>query len=68
MASNMGWTVRSGLRVMAKEYAIASVVFAVISWEIPSIAGDNLKQVGMIVGVYLRSLFIVMPWACKFSS
>ncbi len=53
---------------MAKEYAIASVVFAVISWEIPSIAGDNLKQVGMIVGVYLRSLFIVMPWACKFSS
>jgi hypothetical protein len=62
MASDMGWTITSGLRAMTKDYATAAVVFAVISWAMPSIAGDNLKQAGMIIGVYLGALFIVMPF------
>jgi hypothetical protein len=62
MASDMGWAVTPGLRAMTEHYAAAAVAFAVISWALPSIAGDNLKQAGMIIGVYLGALFIVMPF------
>ncbi|MDP6967772.1 MAG: hypothetical protein QGG88_01510 [Gammaproteobacteria bacterium] len=62
MAADMSWTVTPGLTAMAEHMAAAAIGFAVISWVMPSLAGDNIKQAGMIMGVYLGALFIIMPF------
>ena len=54
------WVLTPNLESMAQFLSVPMFGIGVISWMMPSWAGDNLKQVGMVMGVYLNIVFIAI--------
>lgn len=55
-----GWELTPNLQSMFQFISVCFLILGVISWMLPTWASDNLKQVGMVVGVGLNALFLAI--------
>ena len=55
-----GWTLTPDMESFAQVTSVVMLALGIVSWNAPSWVGDNLKRVGMILGVYINALFIVI--------
>ena len=59
-ASGPGWEVTPNAISFGQVMSIPMIALGIISWNAPAWVGDNLKKVGMILGVYINILFIAV--------
>ena len=55
-----GWTLTPDMISFAQVTSVVLLALGIVSWNAPAWVGDNLKRVGMILGVYVNALFIVV--------
>lgn len=55
-----GWESSTAIEVLMQTMGAMMLAFAVIFWQMPTYAGDNLKKAGMLFGVGMNSLFVVV--------
>ena len=55
-----GWTLTDNLESLMQILSIPMLGIGVLAWNAPSWVGDNLKKVGMFLGVYVNILFIAV--------
>ena len=55
-----GWTLTPDMESFAQVTSVVLLALGIVSWNAPSWVGDNLKKVGMILGVYINVLFIAI--------
>jgi len=55
-----GWVLTPNLQSLMQLLSVPMLALGVVAWMAPSWVGDNLKTVGMILGVYLNALFIAV--------
>ena len=55
-----GWTLTPNLESLMQILSIPMLGIGVLAWNAPAWVGDNLKKVGMILGVYINVLFIAV--------
>ena len=55
-----GWTLTPDIESFAQVSSVVLLALGIVSWNAPSWGGDNLKKVGMILGVYINVLFIAI--------
>jgi hypothetical protein len=59
-ASGPGWEVTPNAISFGQVVSVPMFALGIISWNAPAWVGDNLKKVGMILGVYINILFIAV--------
>ena len=55
-----GWELTPNLQSVLQVLGVTMLALAVVFWMMPTWAGDNLKQVGMVLGMGLNLLFIAI--------
>ena len=55
-----GWGSSTAIEVLMQTMGAMMLAFAVIFWQMPTYAGDNLKKAGMLFGFGMSSLFVVV--------
>ena len=59
-AQGPGWEVTPDLTAFGQVISVPLLALGWIAWMAPTWVGDNLKKVGMVLGVYINALFIVV--------
>jgi hypothetical protein len=59
-AQGPGWEVTPNAVAFGQVASVPILAIGIIAWMAPTLAGDNLKKLGMILGVYTNALFIVV--------
>ena len=59
-AQGPGWEVTPNLTAFGQIVSVPLLALGWFSWMAPTWVGDNLKKVGMVLGVYINALFIVV--------
>ena len=59
-ASGPGWEVTPNAISFGQVVSVPMFALGYIAWNAPAWVGDNLKKVGMFMGVYVNILFIVV--------
>ena len=59
-ASGPGWEVTPNAISFGQVVSVPMFALGFISWNAPAWVGDNLKKVGMFLGVYINILFIAV--------
>ena len=55
-----GWELTPNLQSFAQVLSVPMLALGIISWMAPTWVGDNLKKVGMVLGVYINALFVAV--------
>ncbi|HIE78112.1 MAG TPA: hypothetical protein EYP92_04755 [Candidatus Thioglobus sp.] len=59
-AQGPGWEMTAEMHAFAQMISVPLFAIGIISWMAPSWLGDNLKKLGMLMGVYINALFIAV--------
>jgi len=54
------WELTPNIQTMFEILSVPFLTLGVISWMIPTWAGENLRQVGMVAGVGLNAVFVAV--------
>ena len=60
VAQGPGWEVTPNAIAFGQVVSVPMFALGFISWNAPAWVGDNLKKVGMFLGVYINILFIAV--------
>ena len=55
-----GWELTPNLQSFGQVLSVPMLALGIVAWMAPTWVGDNLKKVGMILGVYVNILFIAV--------
>ena len=59
-AQGPGWELTPNLQSFGQILSVPMLALGIVAWMAPTWVGDNLKKVGMILGVYINALFVVV--------
>ena len=55
-----GWELTPNLQSLGQILSVPMLALGIVSWMAPAWVGDNLKKVGMVLGVYINALFVAV--------
>ncbi len=55
-----GWELTPNLQSLGQILSVPMLALGIVSWMAPTWVGDNLKKVGMVLGVYINALFVAV--------